>query len=85
MTPSKRTTALAALFAVAAVGALTLLTSGTGKAAAQQNPPACMCAPVTSVASLGTNLVNCQCGPATCVVSEHFTGQAKTYGLQCTK
>ncbi|HQR21655.1 MAG TPA: hypothetical protein PLE54_13150 [Burkholderiaceae bacterium] len=85
MTPSKRTTVLAALFAVAAVGAVTLLTSGTGMAAAQQSPAPCMCAPVTSVATVGTNLVHCQCGPATCVVSEHFTGQAKTYGFQCTK
>ena len=68
-----------------ALGALTLLSARHGQAAAQQSPPACSCASVTSVQSIGTNLVHCQCGPATCVVSEHFTGQSKTYSLQCTR
>jgi hypothetical protein len=85
MTTSKFKATVAGTIALALLGAVTLFAGGDGKAAAQQNPPACTCAPVTSVASIGTNLVHCQCGPATCVVSEHFTGQAKTYALQCTK
>ncbi len=85
MTTSKFAATLAGTMTLALLGTLTLLTGNDGKAAAQQNTPACTCAPVTSVATLGTNLVHCQCGPATCVVSEHFTGQAKTYALQCVK
>jgi hypothetical protein len=85
MTTSRIAATLAGTIALAVLGTLALLASSGGKAAAQQQPPACTCAPVTSVASIGTNLVHCQCGPATCVVSEHFTGQAKTYALQCTK
>jgi hypothetical protein len=85
MTTSKVAATLAGTLALTLLGMATLLTGNDGKAAAQQNTPACTCAPVTSVATLGTNLVHCQCGPATCVVSEHFTGQAKTYALQCVK
>lgn len=85
MTTSRFLATLAGTTALAALGTFALLAGGGGKAVAQQQPPACTCAPMTSVASIGTNLVHCQCGPATCVVSEHFTGQAKTYALQCTK
>ena len=85
MTTSKLVATLAGTLTLALLGTVTLLAGNDGKAAAQQNPPPCTCAPVTSVATLGTNLVHCQCGPATCVVSEHFTGQAKTYALQCAK
>ena len=85
MKTSKFTATLVGTIALVLLGTVALIAGGDGKAAAQQNPPACTCAPVTSVASIGTNLVHCQCGPATCVVSEHFTGQAKTYALQCTK
>jgi len=85
MTTSKFVATLAGAIALALLGSVALVPSNEGKAAAQQNPPPCACAPVTSVATLGTNLVHCQCGPATCVVSEHFTGQAKTYAMQCVK
>lgn len=85
MTTSKFATTLAGSLAVALLIAVMVLTTHDGKAAAQQTPPSCICAPATSAASIGTNLVHCQCGAATCVVSEHFTGQAKTYALQCIK
>ncbi|HTN50429.1 MAG TPA: hypothetical protein VMK32_13460 [Burkholderiaceae bacterium] len=84
MTTSRIAATLAGTLVLAVVGAAALYTGG-GKAAAQQSPPACVCAPFTTVTAIATNLVHCQCGQATCVVSEHVTGQAKTYGLQCVK
>jgi hypothetical protein len=85
MTTSRIAATLAATLALAVLGTIALLTGNDGKAVAQQNPPACVCAPYTTVTAIGTNFVHCQCGPATCVVSEHITGQAKSYGLQCVK
>lgn len=85
MTTSRFAATLLGTIALASLGTVTLLTSSGGKAAAQQNPPACTCAPYTSLTQIGTNLVHCQCGAATCVVSEHITAQAKSYGLQCVK
>jgi hypothetical protein len=85
MPKSRYPAIVAAIGVFVALGAATLLTARHGQAAAQQSTPACSCAAVTSVPTIGTNLVHCQCGPATCVVSEHFTGQSKTYSLQCTK
>lgn len=85
MTTSKFAATLAGTLGVALVVTVMLITAKDGNAAAQQTPPSCSCAPATSAASIGTNLVHCQCGAATCVVSEHFTGQAKTYSLQCIK
>jgi hypothetical protein len=76
---------LAGTIALSVLGTVALSAVGDGKGAAQQPPAACVCAPFTSMTSIGTNLVHCQCGPATCVVSEHITGQAKSYGLQCVK
>ena len=85
MTTSKIAATLAGTFALAILGTVALITGGDRKAAAQQTPPGGVCAPFTAMTSIGTNLVHCQCGPATCVVSEHITGQAKSYGLQCVK
>jgi hypothetical protein len=85
MTTSKFAVTVAAALVLAILGTVALLRGSDGTAAAQQTPPACACAPYTTVTALGTNLVHCQCGPATCVVSEHITGQAKTYNLQCVK
>lgn len=85
MTTSRVAAALAGIFALGALGTLMLSIGNDGKAVAQQGPAACACAPYTSVTAIGTNMVHCQCGPATCVVSEHITGQAKSYGLQCVK
>ena len=85
MTRSRIAATLTATLALAILGTAALLTGRDGKAGAQQTPAACACAPVTSLNAIGTNIVHCQCGPATCVVSEHITGQAKSYGLQCVK
>lgn len=85
MTTSKFTSTLLGTIAIATLGTVALLTGSGGKAAAQQNPAACSCAPHTSLSQIGTNLVHCQCGTATCVVSEHITAQTKNYGLQCVK
>jgi len=76
---------LAGALALAVVGTAAQVAGGSGKAVAPQTPAACACAPYTTVTAIGTNMVNCQCGPATCVVSEHITGQAKSYALQCVK
>jgi len=85
MTTSKFAVAVAGALVLAVLGSVAVLKCNNKTAAAQQNPSACACAPYTTVTPLGTNLVHCQCGPATCVVSEHITGQAKTYNLQCVK
>jgi hypothetical protein len=85
MSMTKVTATLAGTLALALLGTVALLTGNDGKAAAQQNPAPCVCAPFTAVTAIGTNLVHCQCGAASCVVSEHITGQAKTYDLQCVK
>jgi hypothetical protein len=85
MSMTKVTATLAGTLALALLGTAALLTGNAGKAAAQQNPPACTCAPYTSLSQIGTNVVHCQCGAATCVVSEHITAQTKSYGLQCVK
>jgi hypothetical protein len=77
--------AVAGLLALAVVGTAAQVVGSSGKAAAQQTPAACVCAPFTAVTAIGTNVVHCQCGPATCVVSEHITAQSKSYGLQCVK
>ena len=82
---TSRFAATLAVIALASLGAVALFTGIGGKAAAQQSPSACTCAPYTSLSQLGTNLVHCQCGAATCVVSEHVTAQTKNYGLQCVK
>jgi len=76
---------LAGTLALMTFGTVTLLTGQGGKATAQQNVPPCICAAFTAATAIGTNLVHCQCGPATCVVSEHITGQSKSYGFQCVK
>lgn len=80
-----RIAALAGILALATIVAAALSADGAPEAAATQTPPAGVCAPHTTVSALATNLVHCQCGPATCVVSDHVTGQAKTYGLQCVR
>jgi hypothetical protein len=85
MSIAKFAATLAGSLGIGLVVTAMLMTAKDGNAAAQQTPPACVCAPAASAASIGTNLVHCQCGAATCVVSEHFTGQAKTYALQCIK
>jgi Spy/CpxP family protein refolding chaperone len=71
--------------ALAVVGTAAQVAGSSGKGAAPQSPAPCACAPYTTVTGIGTNMVHCQCGPATCVVSEHITGQAKSYALQCVK
>lgn len=85
MTKSRIAAAMAGLLALAAVGTAAQVAGGSGKAAAPQSPAPCTCAPYTTVTGIGTNMVHCQCGPATCVVSEHITGQAKSYAMQCVK
>lgn len=85
MTTSRFAATLAGAIALASLGTVTLFIVSGGKATAQQTPPACNCAPYTALSQIGTNIVHCQCGAATCVVSEHITGQAKSYGLQCIK
>jgi hypothetical protein len=85
MTTSRIAATVLGTIALASLGTVTLLTGIGGKAAAQQSPPACSCAPHTSLSQIGTNVVHCQCGAATCVVSEHITAQTKSYGLQCVK
>lgn len=85
MSIAKFAATLTGSLGVALVVTVILMATNDGRAAAQQTPPSCVCAPAASATSIGTNLVHCQCGAATCVVSEHFTGQAKTYALQCVK